>query len=295
MNRPAQVFLLASLLSLSVAWAADEEVQLCYRFERLDGKAAVYTIETEQRVFQEVRGQGGGEVTSWVRETQEQRFGRAARGRGRVELTTRRIEARLESSEQRTEFDSDAGEEPPPRLQPLVRKIDRPVVLDVDRTGEVEQVRGVKVSERKSYEASFLLLPSHRLRVGEAWDRLERRPMPPLGSLAYHFHYRLRSVSAATAERSGRWRIEATVRVLYEEDAGPRPHASVEITRQSGGGHVVFDEDGLLRESLFESELEITIKTVAGTQVQQLRNRTVQVLRSLEEAERAGNTNARGE
>lgn len=251
-------------------------VQLEYRFEQLAGKVAIYTIETEQRVANEVRGQGGGEVRTWVRQTLEYKFERGRSGNeggGRVIVTPRRIEARLEEEGRTTRYDSKAGGAAGP-FAALAMKIDKPVTVDLSPTGEVRSVRGVPTSERAAYRDAFLELPEKPLDVGDGWDRLDRKPMDPLGTLVFHFNYRLAAVEPG---EPATYRITATIRARLE-DVLPNPQARVELTDQEGSGGMVLDADGLVRESSLDSRLEITIKSPAGTQVQQLRTRTRQAL-----------------
>lgn len=252
-------------------------VKLEYRFDRLAGKVAVYTIETEQRVANEVRGQGGGEVRTWVRQTLEYKFerGRAGNeGGGRVVVTPRRIEARLEEEGRTTRYDSKDGGAAAGPFAPLAAKIDKPVTVDLSPTGEVRSVRGVPSSERGAYRDAFLELPDKPLDLGDGWDRLDRKPMDPLGTLVFHFNYRLAAVEPGDPPT---YRLAATIRARLE-DVLPNPQAKIELTDEHGEGGMVLDPDGLVRESSLDSRLEITIKSPAGTQVQQLRTRTRQAL-----------------
>lgn len=267
---------------------AEEQVLLRYRFDRLAGLEARYTIETEQRVRQELRQRtgagesGGGEVSSWTRETFRQAFGRPSRGLGKVELTSERLEARIEAADQREAYDSaDPSQQPSERLAPLVDKLGRTITLRVDSRGRVEEVRGCPVAQRPAYERVFLELPRKPVVTGRGWDRLEPQPMPPLGALNYHFKYRLVDVLPPGEDRPvKRYRIEATIHASYS-GVGPDEHTYVEVTRQDGHGYLIIDADGLLLESVLESDLEITIKAPAGTQVQRIRSKTVQRLRGV--------------
>ena len=280
-------------LALACAWliaphAAGEDdagALLRYRFDRLAGRVATYTIETEQRVRQEViqrDGQrGGGEVETWARETQRQAFTSGQGEAGGVALTTDRIEARITSPSQRERYDSaDPDTQPSPRLEAWTRKLGRTVQLDVSPRGRVTRVRGCAPPERAAYAASFVELPSRRLSLGRGWDRLDERPMPPLGSLQFHFQYRLREVQPADDGRPERYRIEATVQV-EARGVAPSEHATVEVTAQSGAGHLLLDADGLVIESALRTELELTIRSAAGTQVQRIESRSFQRLRDV--------------
>ncbi len=288
---------LALLCFLATAAAADEEgrapqeeVLLRYRFDRLAGLEASYTIETEQRVHQEVRQRtgesGGGEVSSWTRETYRQAFApasaRSRRGRGQVTLTTQRIEAKLTAADRREAYDSaDPAQEPSERLAPWTEKLGRTVTLEVGPRGEVTQVRGAPAAQRHTYKGLFLELPRKPISLGRGWDRLDPQPMPPMGTLNYLFKYRLQEVLPPGEDRPRpRYRIEATIGVSYQGE-GPAEHAHVEVSRQSGSGYLIIDADGLLLESVLESDLEVTIKAPAGTQVQRIRSRTVQRLRDV--------------
>lgn len=289
-------WLLAALaLALALPCAADEEAAsgdgalLRYRFDRLAGRVATYTIESEQRVRQEVvqrsGERGGGEVKTWARETQRQTYSADGEDRGEVALATDRIEARIESPSQHERYDSaDPEAEPTPRLDPWLRKLGRTVTLQVTPRGRVTRVRGCEPTERAAYQASFLELPPRPLVLGRGWDRLDEQPMPPLGTLQFHFKYRLRERVPAADGQPERYRIEATIHVEYR-GVGPTQHAHVEVTHQQGSGHLILDADGLLLESVLDSELEITIKSTAGTQVQRIESRTIQRLRDVRAAE----------
>jgi hypothetical protein len=268
----------ALCLGASVAFAqepAPPPVKLEYAFERLAGKTAVYTVETEQKVAQEMRGEGGGEVRSWIRQTHEQRYEAPdEEGVGRVIITAVRIEARLEEDGRTTSYDSQAGGGAG-AFAALAEKLDKPITLKVARDGEVLQVRGVPSSERGAYHDAFLELPERPVALGDGWDRRERKPMPPLGTLSYLFRYRLAAVEPGEPARH---RIEATIRATLEEVTLPSREVNVEITDQSGSGALVVDADGLLIEQSLDSRLEITVKAAAGTQIQRVEMRTRQAL-----------------
>jgi hypothetical protein len=260
-----------------VAPVTSAPVTLAYQFDRLAGKVAIYTIETETRVNQENRGQGGGEVCTWVRQTLEQRFEapRDARpGVGRVVLTPRRIEARLEQEAGTISYDSKEGGQAAGPFAALAAKIDKPVTLDVTRTGDVRNVKGVPSAERVGYRQTFLEVPERPLDVGDSWDRLDRQPMEPYCTIAYHWRYRLAGTEPGEPARH---RLEATIRASLE-DVFASTHGSVELKDQHGEGSMVLDADGLLRESTLDSRLEVVIKTPQGLHVQKLRTRTRQVL-----------------
>lgn len=291
MIRPSPTLLSAALLALAVAPAdaqapADpapvaSQTRLEYRFDRLAGKIAVYSIETEQRVGQELHGKPQGEVRTWMRQTLEQRFEpvRGGDGLGRVVVTPRRFEARLEEPGRTVRYDSKDGGGAGP-FAALASKVDKPVTLELTRQGEVKNVRGVPVSERPSYRDAFLELPEQPLDLGDSWDRLDRKPMEMLGTLAYHFTYRLDAVEPGEPPLR---RVSATIRARLE-DVPPSPTTSIRLTDQHGQGGLVLDEDGLTRESTLESRLEITVKSASGTQVQRLTTRTRQTLVEVRDA-----------
>lgn len=292
-SRSIFVALFASVALAPLAGAQDvapvtsAPVTLAYCFDRLAGKVAIYTTETETRVNQENRGQGGGEVCTWVRQTLEQRFEATSRdarpGVGRVVLTPRRIEARIEEEGATVTFDSKESGEAAGRAGPfaaLVAKIDKPVTLDVTRTGDVRNVKGVPSAERIGYRQTFLEVPDRPLAVGEGWDRLDRQPMEPYCTIAYHWRYRLTGTEPGDPARH---RLEATIRAQLE-DVFASTHGSVELKDQHGEGSMVLDADGLLRESTLDSRLEIVVKTPQGLHVQKLRTRTRQVLVEVRDA-----------
>lgn len=270
--------LLLALCATSVVLAqepAPAPVKLEYAFDRLAGKTIVYAIETEQKVAQEVRGQGGGEVRSWLRQTHEQRYEAPdAEGVGKVVITPVRIEARLEEEGRTTRFDSQTGGAAGPFAQ-LAEKLNKAVTIKVTRAGEVRQVRGVPSAERGAYHDAFLELPERPLAIGEGWDRRDRKPMQPLGTLSYLFRYRLAAIEPGDPAR---YRVEATIRASLEEVLLPSHEVNVEITDQSGSGALVFDADGLLIEQTLDSRIEITVKAAAGTQIQRIETRTRQTV-----------------
>ena len=273
------------------ALASDgEPVRLRYDFARLAGKVAIYTIESEQRVFQslDVRDaageRGAGEVRVWQRLTLEQRFARGEDGGGVVTLTQRRIEARITSSETDEAWDSQSGLPPSPRFRAIAAELGKPVVLQVSARGEVLAARLASgaASPPSAHAGAFLVLPERPLALGEGWSQRSAQPFPPFGELHFRFYYRLAERTPAVEERLGRRRFEATVGIRYEPDPdGPQAH--VELTRRSGGGHVVQDERGLLLEEVFDTEQEVTIKSARGQQKNRQRTHTVQLLRELRE------------
>ncbi len=281
MTRPLLLLLLpllaASARAQDVAPVASGPVALEYRFDRLAGKTAVYSIENDQRVAQEIKDEGGGEVRSWVRQTLEQRYEAGERGLGVVHVTTKRLEARLEQQGATITYDSDKGGKAPGAFTALAKKVGVTVTLEVNRRGVVEKVRGVPPAERSAWKTSFLELPERPLEVGRGWERLDRQPMEPLGTLVYMFRYTLGAIVPAAGDAPVTRRIDATIRATLD-DVLPSQRTAVELTSQSGEGRLVLDEDGLVRESLLESRLELTVKAAAGTQIQRIKNRTAQVL-----------------
>jgi hypothetical protein len=259
-------------------------VQLEYQFDKLAGKTAVYRIKTESRVEQSIEGvagegaeSGGGEVATSAQETQEHSFDRAAEGGGSVTIVTRRVKARLEQADGTAEYDS-LGDGPVPQaLESLADRVGKPVTLEVTRHGKVESVKGVRVSQRKAYKTSFLELPEQPLRFGGSWDRLDRQPMPPLGTLVYHFQYTLAGLE--TDEETGQERIRIDAVVTAELEDAPRGRQmSVELVAQEGRGYLLIDRQGLVHESLLESSIELLVKAPAGRQIQRLRTKSEQIL-----------------
>ena len=262
-------------------------LELRYRFDQLAGKTAVYKVETESRVEQITEGRtqtegggverGGGEVVTSAQETQEHAYARAAEGGGKVTITTKRVKARMEQPDGAAEYDSLSDERVPQALASLAERVGRPVELLVTRTGKVESVKGVPVSQRKAYRSSFLELPEEPLRFGGSWDRLDRQPMEPLGTLVYHFHYTLAGVEVDEDTGQERIRLDATVRAELE-DAPRGTRMSVELVAQEGRGYLLLDRAGLVHESLLESSIELRVRTPAATQIQRLKTRSDQVL-----------------
>src|SRR5690606_21663971 len=143
----------------------------------------------------------------------------------RVVVTPKRIEARLEEPGGTVRYDSQTGGAAGP-FAALARKVDKPVTVDLSPTGEVKNVRGVPSSERGAYRDAFLELPERPLDLGDGWDRLDRKPMDPLGTLVFHFNYRLTGVEPGEPPA---YRIAATIRATLE-DVLPTAQTRIELT-----------------------------------------------------------------
>lgn len=266
-------------------------VRLEYAFERLDGKTAVYEVETEQVVGQVLESAATGperekqsrqaEATTRVLERQAWTFAATADG-GRIEVATERVEVTLEETSpegattrrtpKRTFASDRPGTRPPERIRALLGKAGQKVGLTVSRAGKVTAVEGVPEAGRAAYEGALLELPLEPLAPGKGWERREKQSMPPLGALDYRFRWALVTVEA------GKRRLEVTIRAdLVDQPAERRYEAS--LADQDGRGWLLLDPDGLVLESLLESRLELRLKTADGVQVQRLKNRTRQVLK----------------
>lgn len=266
-------------------------VRLEYAFERLDGKTAVYEVETEQVVGQVLESAATGperekqsrqaEATTRVLERQAWTFAVTADG-GRIEVATERVEVTLEETSpegattrrtpKRTFASDRPGTRPPERIRALLGKAGLKVGLTVSRAGKVTAVEGVPEEGRAAYQGALLELPVEPLAPGKGWERREKQPMPPLGALEYRFRWAL-----VTAE-AGKRRLEVTIRAdLVDQPAERRYETS--LADQDGRGWLLLDPDGLVLESLLESRLELRLKTADGVQVQRLKNRTRQVLK----------------
>src|SRR5690606_9188597 len=130
-------------------------VKLEYAFERLHGKTALYELETEQVVSQEVRGlQAGrenqpealrGEVRTRVVELQAWRCSRGEEGGGRIEIEVGQVVVTLEEQGKRARtFTSDRPRRAPERLRPLLEKAGHKLTLVVSRNGALRAVEGVE-------------------------------------------------------------------------------------------------------------------------------------------------------
>lgn len=280
-----------------------QEVRLIYQFDQLDGHVATYRIQTKLTQSKRVEGRvdvedeqvkrdkggverGEGEAVSTTRQTYELRFEQAERGLGKVFMTPTRIEADLEENGKIAyRYDSKDGRPPPERLEPLTRQLNKTAVLTVTRQGEVKSVQGVKVSERKAYKANFHVLPSNRLRLGRGWEQKTKQPIPPFGNLHYFTSFRLTSIQPAPKGAEGqRIRVDAKLLVTYE-GVGPTASSRMKLTKQEGGGHLVFNERGLLVEEKLNSTVELSIKAVAGSEVHTVKSQTVRWLSAFRKAE----------
>jgi len=270
------------------------EVRLIYRFDQLDGHVATYRIQTKLTQSKRVEGRvdvedekiertkgaerGQGEAVSTTRQTYELRFEQAERGLGKVFMTPTRIEADLEENGKVAyRYDSKEGRPPPERMEPLTGQLGKTAVLTVTRQGEVKSVRGVKISERKAYKANFHKLPSKRLKIGRGWEQKTKQPIPPFGNLHYFTSFRLSSIKPAPKGGGQRIRVDAKLLVTYE-GVGPTASSRMRLTKQEGGGHLVFDERGLLVEEKLTSTVELSIKAVAGSEVHTVKSQTVRWL-----------------
>ena len=264
----------------------DEAITLRYRFDRLAGKTAVYTVETELRQSVEHSGQPTAEGVRWRRDTLDQRYERRGVD-GRIRQTVTRIELRIETpdGEEPIRFDSKTDKAPPEGLERVIAKLNAEVIVEMTPLGVIERVRGAAdQTERAAYEASFLAWPKEPVAVGYSWTKLplQRTPYPPFGTLVYATTYRLQSSTPPSEGRSARRRFVATTIVLFEPDPKAAEDApKVAITEQSSGGTLVFDGDGLLIESRFHSELVITITKGDTVRVERAVSETAQRLRSL--------------
>lgn len=287
-----------------------QEVRLIYQFDQLDGHVATYRIQTKLTQSKRVEGRvaveddqlrrpkggaekGQGEVVSTTRQTYELRFEKGERGLGKVFMTPTRVEAELEENGKVAyRFDSKDHSAPPEHLAdvarraaPLTNQLGKTAVMTVTRQGVVKSVRGVKLSERKAYKANFHELPSKRLRIGRGWEQKTKQPIPPFGNLHYFTSFRLSSVKPAPKGASGqRIRVDAKLLVTYE-GVGPTASSRMRLTKQEGGGHLVFDERGLLVEEKLNSTVELSIKAVAGSEVHTVKSQTVRWLSAFRKAE----------
>lgn len=278
-----------------------QDVRLIYRFDLLDGHVATYRIQTKLTQRKRVEGrvdvedekierakgaeQGQGEAVSTTRQTYELRFEQAERGLGKVFMTPTRIEADLEENGKVAyRYDSKEGRPPPERMESLTRQLGKTAVLTVTRQGEVKSVRGVKMSERKAYKANFHKLPSKRLKIGRGWEQKTKQPIPPFGNLHYFTSFRLSSIKPAPKGEGQRIRVDAKLLVTYE-GVGPTASSRMKLTKQEGGGHLVFDERGLLVEEKLSSTVELSIKAVAGSEVHTVKSQTVRWLSAFRKAE----------
>lgn len=276
--------------------APEKPVQLRYDFEHLAGHVATYRIQTTIRQSKQVvgrdeieRGKGGpkgrergeGEADSTTRQTYELRFERGERGLGTVHMTPRRIEASLEENGRVAyRFDSDEGREAPAGLRAMTENLGKTAVLSVTPRGEVKNVRGVKVSERKAYKANFHELPERALTLGKGWETKDKQPIPPFGYLNYFTSFRLEACEPGPEGRGTRYRIGAKMVITYEGVA-PTQDSRLELTGQEGTGQLVFDERGLLVEEKLKSKVVLKISGTAGSEVHTVESETVRWLSAL--------------
>lgn len=279
--RRASPLLLTALALVARGEEPGRPVRLEYAFERLAGRTAVYRVETEQVVGQEVEAARSdhpgeklaGEATTRVVERQTWRWAKDAAGaRGRVEVETSAVSITVEENGKKRAYSSDAPRRAPERLQPLLARAGTKVGLVVERSGALVSVEGVPPEGRAAYQGALLQLPREPLAPGAGWDRTVTEAMPPLGTITWSFRYAL----ASAAE--GKRRIEVRLAAELTEEQGKQRTYDADLRAQGGRGWLVLDADGMVLESLLESNLEIAVKSPTGLQVQRVRNRTKQAL-----------------
>lgn len=275
-----------ALLLLALPAAAQEPtgppVRLEYAFERLDGRTATYKVETEQTVGQEVeavradpeQGKLAGEGTTRVVERQVWRWAKGETPeRGRVEIETESVSITVEENGKSRAYSSAAPKRAPERLRPLLARAGTKVTLVVERSGKLVSVEGVPPEGQAAWENALLLLPKEPIAPGTGWDRRKDEAMPPLGRIAWAFRYTL----ASAAE--GKRRIELKLAAeLTDAPGGEKRTWDADLRAQGGRGWLVLDADGLVVESLLESNLELAVKSATGVQIQRVRNRSRQAL-----------------
>lgn len=253
---------------------------LRYRFEALAGKTALYTIETKVRQAVDHTGQSGAEGVRWRRDTIEQHYERKGQS-GRVRQTPQRVEVEIKSPDQEAiRFDSRSDKTAPEGLESLAARIDQTVIIELTAPGAVTKVRGAaSAAQGASYEAAFLQWPRKAIAKGASWSRfpLQRTPYPPFGTLVYSTRYTLKAVA-----EDGRTTVQAETTVLFEpSDDVKLDSPVVRISKQSAGGSMVFDANGLLLESRFQSELQIKITSGDVVRIERASSETAQRLRSV--------------
>ncbi|MBL4844616.1 MAG: hypothetical protein JKY65_03745 [Planctomycetes bacterium] len=264
-------------------------IYLRYAFERLDGYIAEYRIQTILRQSKRIvlsggdkdaRRSGQGSAVSTTRQTYTCRFTRGKRGKSKVHITPTRLEATIEENGQRTRsYDSKKNAHPPKGLEALTLRLNKTAVLEVNRLGFVKRIRGVKAGMRKAYRKNFHRFPSRELTIGKGWESKTKQPMPPFGNLHYFTTFRLKEIGR-TDEGLERYTIKAKLLVTYE-GISPTESSKLEITEQSGGGHLIVDERGLLLEEKLKSRVVYLIKALAGRERHVVQTETVRWLTSL--------------
>lgn len=289
MSRP--LLPLLALLALAALARAEEKTRLRYEFAQLSGTVATYRIVSEQRVAQSIQGgpdaEGAvqakaGEVFTRIEETQEWVFKRNANG-GRIKIETKDFVVLLEEEGQRVEYRSGQPGPVPPKLEPLVAKLGKPVTLEVSSRGQVTRVRGVSRKLRKGFEATFVELPREPLEVGESWEITDRQPMPPLGRLIFRFAYTF--LGEEEGDFGPQRRVEAKVSATFDDETGKEELIDVSLGKHDGKGQLLLRPDGLVVESSLESTLEVLVKAPAGEQGQVIKNASQQILIRVGQAE----------
>lgn len=281
--------LLLALIALPLA--AEERIRLRYKFRELSGTVATYRVVSEQTVAQSIAGAAdaegavqakAGEVFTRVEEVQRWEFKRNARG-GRIKVTTTEFVVLLKEEGREIEYKSGQDGPVPPKLEPLVAKLDKPVTLEVSERGKVTRVRGVASRLRKGFRSTFVELPRDPLKIGESWDSTDRQSMPPLGRLIFRFAYTL--IGEEEGDFGAQRRIEAQVSATFDDETGKEELIEVTLGKHGGKGHLLIDPLGLVIESALESTLEVRVKAPAGEQGQVIKNSSLQVLTRVERPE----------
>ncbi|MEZ6185721.1 MAG: hypothetical protein R3F62_12015 [Planctomycetota bacterium] len=281
--RRAAPWLLVSLL-VGHSAHADESLRLRYDFRELSGTVATYRVVSEQRVAQSIQGSPdaegavqakAGEVFSRIEETQEWEFKRAANG-GRIKITTTDFVVFLEEEGHQVEYRSRQEGPVPPKLEPLVEKLGKPVTLEVSTRGQVTRVRGVSSKLRRGFQNTFVELPHDPQKPGESWTTTDRQSMPPLGRLIFRFAYTLKGEEQG--DFGTQRRIEAKVTATFDDETSPEELIEVTLGKHEGNGHLLLDPRGLVIESALDSTLEVRVAAPAGEQGQVIKNKSLQVL-----------------
>jgi hypothetical protein len=273
-------------------------LELAYRWDLLDGKTAIYDAElvslvaVERRSTTDGEDSGGEGAADAAAEKMEARtttnerlsmaFSKDDHGRGRVRVSTERLQVSLTQvalgTTESLSYDSTnpPKEGIPEKLRATVEAmLGKPYTLVVGRRGEVESVEGRPASQLDSLKGTFLLLPEKPRAEGETWAQTLRQPSPPYGDFVTSVTYKLARVAEGADAAGSRLRIEATIGTeLDDKKSTVPPSVLARIDDGKGAGHVDLDGRGLKLEEETSSHYSFVVKQVSLYQTNRFENRS---------------------
>ena len=287
-----------------------KSIELVYRWDLLAGKTAVYDAEltsivsVERRSTTDMEESGTGEsevalgdrleATTRTKQRLSMAFSKDERGRGRVRVSTERIEASMTrlflGTTESISYDSanPPREGVPDKLKATVNAVmGKPYTLIVNRRGEVEGVDGRPAAELPSFKGTFLILPDKPQAEGASWQQELRQPAIAQAATATNRHtelygdfvtkiaYKLVRATEGADSASSRLHIEATILTELDDGKGTLPReVAARVEGSKGDGHVDIDGRGLKLEEKTSSQYSFVVKQVSVVQTNRFENRS---------------------